>query len=127
MPQKMPKMSVFAVEKMMAGGKPSALTNSVKRKLNTTAQPPNDWMYSAVSAMSPRASRPQRCGKKAGFARWMTSTRRTMAAAAPAFTMPMEAFGRFRRFEMFGTEDKAPDPFTKLFLWIQYQFIMGIS
>ena len=49
MPQKMPKISVFAVEKMMAGGKPSALTNSVRRKLNTTAQPPNDWIYPAVS------------------------------------------------------------------------------
>ena len=71
MPQAMPKISVFAVEKMIAGGKPSALTKSVKRKLNTTAHAPNDWMYSAVSVMSPRASRPQRCGKNAGFAMWM--------------------------------------------------------
>ena len=40
MPQKMPKISVFAVEKIIAGGKPSAFTKSVSRKLNTTAIEP---------------------------------------------------------------------------------------
>ena len=44
MPQKMPKISVLAVEKMMAGGKPSALTKSVKRKLKSTAHSPKEAM-----------------------------------------------------------------------------------
>ena len=39
-PGTMPKISVFAVEKIIAGGKPIALTNNVSRKLNTTANEP---------------------------------------------------------------------------------------
>ena len=40
MPGTMPKISVFAVEKIIAGGKPIALTKSVSMKLNTTANEP---------------------------------------------------------------------------------------
>ena len=39
-PGTIPKISVFAVEKIIAGGKPIALTKSVSRKLNTTANDP---------------------------------------------------------------------------------------
>ena len=44
MPGMMPKISVFAVEKMMAGGKPMAFTQSVSQKLKKMAQEPKDWI-----------------------------------------------------------------------------------
>ena len=71
MPGTMPKIRVFAVEKMMAGGKPMALTKSTSQKLKNIAQEPKERMYSAVARRSPLLKTCQSSGKKVGLARWI--------------------------------------------------------
>ena len=44
MPGTMPKIRVLAVEKMMAGGKPMALTKSTSQKLKNIAHEPKERM-----------------------------------------------------------------------------------
>ena len=69
MPGIMPKRMTFAVEKMTAGGKPSALVKSVRRKAKRSAPSPNERMYSTVVGMSPLASSVKSSGKKVGAIR----------------------------------------------------------
>lgn len=44
MPGTMPKIKVQAVEKIMAGGNPTAFMTAVSRKANTTAHRPKEWI-----------------------------------------------------------------------------------
>ena len=69
MPGTMPKRMTFAVEKMTAGGKPSAFVKRVRRKAKTSAHSPNERMYSTVRGMSPLASSVKSSGRKSGARR----------------------------------------------------------
>ena len=92
MPSTIPNINVFAVEKMIAGGKPNAFTNNVSRKLNTIAISPNERIYSAVSMMSPRLNSSYISAKNPGTAKWITKNNNAIKIAAIIFTVVIEAF-----------------------------------